>query len=69
MPIKVKDQYRKNELSLTPGGSEVTTILKNGKSITYDKIKSVDKYCSRLKSDPMVIEIRVDDKLYWAINQ
>jgi hypothetical protein len=67
--LKVKDEYRQNELSLSPGGSEVTTILSNGKKLTYDKIKAVDKYCKRLKNDPLVSEILVDGVEYWKRNQ
>ena len=69
MSIKVKDEYRRNDLSLSPGGSEVTTIMSNGKKLTYDKIKSVEKYCSRLKNDSMVIEILVNGTPYWKRNQ
>jgi hypothetical protein len=69
MSIKVKDEYRRNDLSLSPGGSDVTTIMSNGKKLTYDKIKSVEKYCARLKKDPLVIEIIVDGEAYWKRNQ
>lgn len=68
MLIKVKDQYRKNELSLTLGGSEVTAILENGKSIVYDKIKSISRYCNKLKNDHRVIEILVNGEVYWKRN-
>ena len=69
MSIRVKDEHRKNDLSLTPGGSEVKTILSNGKSLIYDKIKHVGGYCKRLMADPNVIEIQVDGELYWKRNQ
>lgn len=65
MSLKVNDEYRRNDLSLSPGGSEVTTIMSNGKKLTYDKIKSVEKYCARLKKDPLVMEILVEGKEYW----
>ena len=68
MSIKVKDDYRTNDLSLTPGGSEVTTIMKNGSSKTYDKVKFVDKYCSKLMNDLDVVEILVNDQFYWKRN-
>jgi hypothetical protein len=68
MSIKVKDEYRRNDLSLSPGGSDVTAILSNGKKLTYDKIKSVAKYCAQLKGDPLVIEILVDGETYWKRN-
>ncbi len=69
MAIKVKDEYRKNELSLIPGGSEVTAILSDGNRLTYDKIKSVNKYCDQLKKDRLVIEIHVNGEVYWNRNQ
>lgn len=69
MSLKVKDEYRKNELSLNPGGSTITTIMSNGKKLAYDKIKSVAKYCARLKNDPQIIEILVDGEPYWKRNQ
>jgi hypothetical protein len=68
MSIKVKDEYRRNDLSLSPGGSDVTTIMSNGMQLTYDKIKSVEKYCARLKNDQLVAEILVDGKSYWKRN-
>ena len=69
MSIKVKDEYRRNDLSLSPGGSDVTAIMSNGKQLTYDKIKSIEKYCARLKNDKSVIEILVDGEAYWKRNQ
>jgi hypothetical protein len=69
MAIKVKDEYRKNELSFIPGGSEVTAILRDGTRLTYDKIKSVTKYCDRLKEDRLVIELHVNGEVYWNRNQ
>jgi hypothetical protein len=69
MSIRVKDEYRQNDLSLSPGGSDVTTLMSNGKRLTYDKIKYVEKYCSKLKNDPQVIEIQVNGELYWKRNQ
>jgi hypothetical protein len=69
MSIKVKDEYRRNDLSLSPGGSDVTAIMSNGKKLTYDKIKSIEKYCARLKGEPLVMEILVDGESYWKRNQ
>lgn len=69
MSIRVKDEHRKHELSLTPGGSEVKTVLTNGKKLIYDKIKYVKGYCSRLIKDPNVVEIWVDDQLFWTRNK
>jgi len=68
MPIKVKDDFRKNDLSLIPGGSEVTTLSKDGRLLVYDKVKNVERYCAALKKDPNIIEIRVNDEIYWKSN-
>jgi hypothetical protein len=64
----VKDEFRKNELSLEPGGSVITAILQSGRSLTYDKIKKVDAYCAKLKKDKTVVEIIVDNKSIWKRN-
>jgi hypothetical protein len=37
--IYVKDKYRKNPLSLEPGGHNVTVTYSDGFSQTYDKVK------------------------------
>jgi hypothetical protein len=52
-------------LSLSPGGDEVTAIHDKGKILIYDKIKNINAYCRKLKADPTVIEIRVNDQTYW----
>lgn len=66
MEHKVSDTYRKNELSFSPGGDEVTAVFKNGKRVIYDKIKIVDAYCNKLKKDPEIVEILVNAKPYWS---
>jgi hypothetical protein len=66
MAIKVSDQYRKNELSLSPGGSEVKAVHSNGKTIVYDKIKNVNAYCVKLKKDSDIVQIIVDETIYWT---
>jgi hypothetical protein len=42
--IYVADEYRKNKLSLEPGGSEVTVVLGDGTRLVYDKIKDPYRY-------------------------
>jgi hypothetical protein len=68
MGFKVGDEYRTNELSLTPGGSEVKSISTTGKSKTYDKVKNVNAYCQRLIKDQKIAEIWVDSTIYWKRN-
>lgn len=62
--IYVKDKYRKNPLSLIPGGHEVTIIYANGFSQTYDKVKSPKAFISKISNDPKrphkMVSITVD---------
>ena len=50
MGFKVEDKYRKNELSLTPGGSTVSVRYRNGKVFNYDKIKYPWSYIRTIKT-------------------
>lgn len=61
----VSDEYRSNELSLTPGGTVLTIHYKNGKKLTYDKIKNIKAYLSKVTLDPNVIKIWQEDVLVW----
>lgn len=67
MPRKiiVKDEHRKNDLSLQPGGETVTLVHKNGEKRIYDKIKNLHAYAKRAKMDDDVIEIWRDEELIW----
>jgi GH15 family glucan-1,4-alpha-glucosidase len=48
MATKVKDEYRHNELSIQEGGTSLTVYQTDGKVLTYDKVKSVEKYISAI---------------------
>ena len=65
----VNDAFRKNELSLEPGGVVVTVVMMNGKKYSYDKVKNVDAYSTKMKKDNNVIEIWVGTELKWKRNQ
>ena len=65
MSIRVGDDHRINELSFTPGGSEIKVLYDTGKEMIYDKVKFVDKYCSRLIANPKVMAIHVNGTFYW----
>lgn len=65
----VQDKFRKNELSLIPGGSVITVVHSKGNRVTYDKIKNIDAYCKYLKKDPNVTEIWIGGSLIWKRNQ
>jgi hypothetical protein len=58
--VKVSDQFRTNNLSLTPGGSEVSITLNNGQTLVYDKIKSPKKYIQSLSNYKDIVEVRVN---------
>ena len=68
--IKVTDSYRTNELSLKPGGQEVTVIHQGGKSFVYDKIKRPGMYIKSISNDDKghgpITEILLDGKSVWT---
>jgi len=58
--VNVSDQFRTNNLSLTPGGSEVSITLNNGQTLVYDKIKSPKKYIQSLSNYKDIVEVKVN---------
>jgi hypothetical protein len=62
--IYVKDQYRKNPLSLEPGGYEVTIVYKSGERKIYDKVKSPKLFIAKIENNKRelgrILEILVD---------
>jgi hypothetical protein len=63
---RVGDEYRKNELSLQPGGDSIHVIYSNGTKKTYDKIKTVDRYVERITKDQNVVEVwHESSRLIW----
>jgi len=55
MAFKVGDAYRKNHLSLRPGGFSVFVKDWRGKVLEYDKIKNPQAYIRSLKRrDPEI---------------
>lgn len=70
--LKVKDQFRTNDLSLKPGGYEVTVIHENGKIFIYDKIKNPGMYIKSIsaksKNGP-IVEIKIDGETAWTTAQ
>lgn len=50
-----KDESRTNELSLEPGGVTLTVTMKDGKSVSYDKVKNHWAYAKK------VLEAQGDD--------
>jgi hypothetical protein len=67
---KIKDEFRKNELSLEPGGCEVL-IHYSGETRVYDKVKNpeafsraVIKKCEREGQD-FPVKIETKNKILW----
>ena len=58
--LKVADQFRTNNLSLTPGGSEVIITYKNGQRLVYDKIKNPKKYIHSLDNYSKIVSVEVN---------
>ena len=64
--MRVKDKYRKNPLSLQPGGHEVTVVYEDGFKKVYDKVKYPEAFVRHISSDNSknlkIVAIYVDDK-------
>lgn len=61
----VNDDYRKNDLSLIPGGTSLTIHHKDGRKLTYDKIKNVHAYAKKAMQDQGVTQIWQEGNLIW----
>ena len=64
----VKDKFRKNPLSLEPGGHDVTLTYADGFSQTYDKVKNPRAFIAKISDNPKrrfkIVSITVDGKPY-----
>ena len=49
MGFKVADRFRKNKLSLKPGGVTVVVEYTDGRRLSYDRIKYPESYIRKLK--------------------
>lgn len=67
--LRVTDDFRSNELSLKEGGETIKIIMKNGKILIYDKIKSVKSYSQKAKKHAGVAEIWHKDKCLYKIKK
>jgi|688.fasta_scaffold65150_4 hypothetical protein len=72
MPVKVKDEYRTNPLSVEPGGHEVTVIHEGGKTFIYDKVKRPGAYIKGISSvtqtkNGPIIKINIDGEEVWNV--
>ena len=67
---KVKDEFRKNALSLSPGGTEVHVVFP-GETRIYDKVKhpkafasSVIKKCKN-EGTELPLKIKTQNEVLW----
>ncbi len=70
MSLKVEDKYRTNQLSMEPGGYEVTIIHEGGDTFIYDKIKSPGSYIKGISSVSQtkpIIKILIDGEEVWNV--
>jgi hypothetical protein len=62
----IQDKYRKNPLSLEPGGHDVTVLYADGFSQTYDKVKSPKAFIAKIsdgnRRKVKIVGIFVDGK-------
>jgi len=64
--IIVQDKYRKNPLSLKPGGHDITVVYADGFSETYDKVKYPKAFISKIsdgnRRQVKIVGVFVDGK-------
>jgi hypothetical protein len=63
--MRVGDEFRTNNLSLTPGGSLVSVTYLSGGTKEYDKVKYPRAYVGRIIDRESIVEIRVNGNLVW----
>jgi tRNA G37 N-methylase Trm5 len=66
--INVDDKYRKNRLSLIPGGSTVTVHRKDGAILVYDKVKMPRRYIAKLKFRDEIERVDINGRQVWDLN-
>ena len=74
MATRVNDEYRRNELSIQEGGASLTVYQTDGKVLTYDKVKSVERYIEailRRSSDKIVriVDSNTNHQYYPHVEQ
>lgn len=63
---RIKDEYRDNPLSRTPGGDEVFVYYGNEIRV-YDKVKNPKAYANAIleRSDKEITKIEIKEKVLW----
>lgn len=64
--IIVHERFRTNELSLRPGGYNVTVIYSNGTQRVYNNVKNPKAYINSIAKDETILKTLVDDEIYWT---
>ena len=67
--MRVGDEFRTNPLSLKPGGSIVTVVFSNGKTLEYDKVKSPKKYVATIPQKEDIVAVYVNGREVWTSKQ
>lgn len=60
----VKDEYRTNPLSKQEGGDVIEVLQKDGRVLTYDKIKNPNAYIRKMNKENLV-KIFLNANLVW----
>jgi len=64
--MRVGDEYRTNPLSLRPGGSIVSVVFSNGRTLDYDKVKSPKKYVASIPTRDDITAVYVNGNQVWT---
>jgi hypothetical protein len=67
--MRVGDEFRTNPLSLKPGGSIVTVVFSNGKTLDYDKVKSPRRYVGSIPEREDIVQIFVNGNPVWNASE
>jgi hypothetical protein len=63
--MRVGDEYRTNPLSLRPGGSIVSVVFSNGRTLEYDKVKSPKRYVASIPEREDIVQVSVNGSPVW----
>jgi hypothetical protein len=67
--LEVSDEFRKNILSIMPGGCTLEVTMLDGKVRSYDKIKDFGAYISHMNTERVkLISIRETGTVVWKRN-
>lgn len=64
--IVVHERFRTNELSLRPGGYNVTVIYSDGSQRIYNNVKNPRAYINSIAKDETIVKALVDSEVYWT---